>query len=110
MPSPYLTPLVAAEFTRMSIRRGIYRRSLPMFRLSQGDDGSVVDVTTFEQLVLTLQAGERGRFRIEEITRDPLPPGQKSSRWGVGAKWADGTIVIERDPSPPELLGPGRHA
>jgi hypothetical protein len=81
-----------------------------MFRLSQRADGPVVDVTTFEQLVVALRAGKRGRFRIEEITRDPLPPGHTSRRWGAGAKWADGTIVIERDPSPSELLGAGTHA
>jgi hypothetical protein len=71
-----------------------------MFRISKGEDGPVVDVDTFQQLVVALRAGKRGRFRIDEITRDPLPPGHTSRRWGTGAKWADGTVVIERDLCP----------
>jgi hypothetical protein len=69
-----------------------------MFRLSRGADGPVVDFTTFRQLVVALRDGKRGRFRIDEITRDPSPHSHTSRRWGVGAKWADGTVVIERHP------------
>jgi hypothetical protein len=69
-----------------------------MFRLSKGTDGPVVDVSTFRQLVVALRDGKRGRYRIDEITCDHSPHARTSQRWGVGIKWADGTVVIERDP------------
>jgi hypothetical protein len=81
------------------IGRGIETRGVPMFRISKGGKDPVVDVTTFQQLVVALRAGKRGRFHIHEITPDPLPKGRTSRRWGVGIKWADGTVVIERDPA-----------
>jgi hypothetical protein len=71
-----------------------------MFRLSQNADGAIVDVTTFQQLLVALLDGKRGRFRIDEITCDSAPFGRTSRRWGVGIKRADGSIAIERDPWP----------
>jgi hypothetical protein len=69
-----------------------------MFRLRQGAVGPVVDVDTFQQLVLALVAGKRGRFRIDEIIRNPLASGPPSRSWGVGIKRADGDVVILRGP------------
>jgi hypothetical protein len=71
-----------------------------MFRISKGADGPVVDVATFGQLVAALQSGKRGCFDIDEIRHDPLTSSLTSRRWGVCIKWADGSIVLQRDPLP----------
>jgi hypothetical protein len=71
-----------------------------MFRLSRNGQEPIVDVDTLEQIEPVIRCAEPGRYHIDEITRDPLPSGHTSRRWGVGNKWADGTVVIERDPSP----------
>jgi hypothetical protein len=80
-----------------------------MFRISRCTDGPIVDVVTFGQLVAALQSGKRGRFRIDELNYDLMTSGLTSRRWGVGIKWADGTVVIERDRAPSEPLGPLSH-
>jgi hypothetical protein len=71
-----------------------------MFRLCCNGQEPIVDVDTLEEIELDIRCAEPRRDHIDEITRDPLPSGHTSRRWGVGSKWADGTVVIERNPCP----------
>jgi hypothetical protein len=43
-----------------------------------------------------------GRDHIDEISRNPLPSGHTSKRWGIGIKKADGSVVLECDPWEPK--------
>ena len=39
-------------------------------------------------------------YHVDQISRDQLPSGHTSRRWGVGNKRADGAVVVEPDPWP----------
>jgi hypothetical protein len=69
-----------------------------MFRLRSYGQEPIVNVDTVEQIEPVIPAGKLGLYDIDEITRDALPSGHTSRRWGVGIKRADGSVVIERDP------------
>ena len=40
-----------------------------------------------------IRSSEPSRYHVDEISRDPLPCGHTSRRWGVGIKRPDGTVV-----------------
>jgi hypothetical protein len=71
-----------------------------MFRISKDADHRVVDVDTLDEIEPVLRRAEPGRYHIDEITHDLRPSGYISYRWGVGIKWDDGSVMLERDPWP----------
>jgi hypothetical protein len=71
-----------------------------MFRISKDAAGPIVDVDTLDEIEPVIGCGEPGRYHIDEITRDPLPAGHASRRWGDCIKRADGSVVLECDPWP----------
>jgi hypothetical protein len=71
-----------------------------MFRISKEAVGPLVDVDTLDEVEPVIGRAEPGRYDIDEITRDLLPAGHSSRRWGVCIKRADGSVVLECDPWP----------
>jgi hypothetical protein len=69
-----------------------------VFRISQAGNNDMTDVETVEEVAPTSSASKPGRYHVDEISRDPLPSGHTSRRWGIGIKRDDGSIVIEPDP------------
>jgi hypothetical protein len=72
-----------------------------MFRTSNHREDCVTDVDAANQLEPAIRAAKPGRYHSDEISRDPLPPGHTSRRWGVGIKQADGSVMLEPDPWEP---------
>jgi hypothetical protein len=68
-----------------------------MFQISRGEQ-EPIGVKNFKELKLTIHSSKPGRYRIDEISADPLPPGRQPQLWGIGINWADGSVEIERDP------------
>jgi hypothetical protein len=73
---------------------------MSIFRVSRRDDEQVVDADSVEQAEKTIGSGQPGRYHVDEISRDPLPSGHTSRRWGIGIKRNDGTVAIDPDPWP----------
>ncbi len=71
-----------------------------MFRIKNSRSDKFVDVDTAEAIEPVIRSNQPGRYHIDEIRADPLPSRRTSRRWGVGIKWADGTVAIEPDPWP----------
>jgi hypothetical protein len=68
-----------------------------MFRVSRNNTiGGDADTLDGAREIVRQQ--EPGPYHIDEITRDPLPSGHTSRRWGVGIKKADGSVMLEPDP------------
>jgi hypothetical protein len=68
-----------------------------MFRVSR-DETIGGDADTNDSAREIVRQQEPGRYRIDEISRDPLPSGHTSRRWRVGIKKADGSVMLEPDP------------
>jgi hypothetical protein len=68
-----------------------------MFRVSRDGKKPITNVDTFGQRKPAIRASKPRRYHIDEISRDPLPSGHTSRRWGVGIKKADGSVVLEPD-------------
>jgi hypothetical protein len=77
-----------------------YCVAMSIFRISRPDDGQVVDVDSLDGVEATIASGKPGRYHVDEFSRDQLPSGHTSRRWGTGIKRDDGTIAIEPDPWP----------
>jgi len=81
-----------------------------MFRISRNKTGSlgrwhpgndvVTDVPSVDQIEPAIRSSLPGRYHVDEITRDALPSGHTSRRWGVGIRRADGVVTLEPDPWP----------
>jgi hypothetical protein len=69
-----------------------------MFRISNSRSDENVDVDTVEAIEPVIRSSKPGRYHVDEISADPLPGGRISRRWGVGIKWAGGSVVIQPDP------------
>ena len=69
-----------------------------MFRISPVGQEPIIDVDTIEAIEHTIRLFKPGRYRIDQISADPLPSGHTSRRWGVGIKRADGAVSLEPDP------------
>jgi hypothetical protein len=69
-----------------------------MFRTSRDGQEPMVDVDQVEAIEPAIRSSEPGRYHVDEISRDPLPSGHTSRRWGVGIKRHNGTIALEPDP------------
>jgi hypothetical protein len=68
-----------------------------MFRISRNGQEPIVDVGALEEIEPVIRRSEPGQYLIDEMSRDPLPSGQISRRWGFGIKRADGSVSIKRD-------------
>jgi hypothetical protein len=73
-----------------------------MFRISGDGQKRITDVDAADQLEPAIRASQPGRYHIDEISRDPLPSGHTSRRWGIGIKNADGSVMLEPDPWEPK--------
>ena len=69
-----------------------------MFRISRGDQESVIDVDRVDRIELAIRTAGPGSHEIDEITAHVLPSGHTSRRWGVGIKREDGSVAVEPDP------------
>ena len=68
-----------------------------MYRISGGRSQPIV-VKTIKAITAAICSSEPGRYNIDEISDESPPSGHIVKPWGVGIKWADGSIEIERDP------------
>jgi hypothetical protein len=69
-----------------------------MFRISLDGQQPITDVEALDQLGPAIQASKPGRYHIDEISRDLLPSGHTSRRWGIGIKSTYGSVMLEPDP------------
>ncbi len=69
-----------------------------MFRISRNGQDPIIDVDQVEAIEPAIRSSEPGRYHVDEISRDPLPSGHTSRRWGVGIQRNDGTVALEPDP------------
>jgi hypothetical protein len=58
-----------------------------MFRISQNGEEPIIDVDTIEDTEPAIRSSEPGRYRIDEISADPLPSGHTSRRWDQAPDW-----------------------
>jgi hypothetical protein len=65
-----------------------------------GPAADCVDVRSVEAIEAHLRSAQPGQYNIDIIAADPLPSGHTSRRWGVGIKFADGSVMLEPDPEP----------
>jgi hypothetical protein len=70
---------------------------MPQIRVNRGDTIGG-DANTLDGAREILRQHESGRYHIDEISRNPLPSGQTSRRWGVGINKADGSVMLKPDP------------
>jgi hypothetical protein len=70
-----------------------------MYRISRDAQETMV-VDTFKAINLAIGSNKPGRYVIEEISDATPPTGDNARPWGIGIKWADGSVEIERDPWP----------
>jgi hypothetical protein len=68
-----------------------------MFRVSRDGNEPIVNLDTLERIVPEIRALPPGLWHIDEVPAKAFPSGHTSRRWGVGIRWADGSIAIERD-------------
>jgi hypothetical protein len=64
-----------------------------VFRISEGGQEPVIDVATVEGIGPAIQTAKPGRYHDHEVSGDPLPSGHTSRGWGIGIKWADGSVA-----------------
>jgi hypothetical protein len=69
-----------------------------MFRISNSRSVKFVYVESIKAIEPLNRSSKPGRYHIYEMSADPLPSGRTSRRWGVGIKWADGSVVMKPDP------------
>jgi hypothetical protein len=69
-----------------------------MFRISRDGYTSIVNVNDVAEIESALRHMNPGRYYIDEVLSDPLPPGYTARRWGIGTKKPGGAIVIEPEP------------
>ena len=69
-----------------------------MFRISRRGQEPIVDVDQIDAIEPAICSSAPGRYHVDQISRDPLPCGHTSRRWGVGTKLHDGRVNIEPDP------------
>jgi hypothetical protein len=69
-----------------------------MYRINRNAQDSIVDVNTAEGIEPAVRRVAPGRYYIDEISVGPSRAGPISRRWGVAIRYADGSVVIERDP------------
>jgi len=72
---------------------------VPRILRIKGADGEPIGTAESGQGVQRILEGlPPGRYHVDEISRDPLPCGHTSRRWGVGIKHGDGTFALDPDP------------
>jgi hypothetical protein len=71
-----------------------------MYRISHNGQEPIIDVDQVDAIEPAIRSSEPGRYHVDEISRDPLPSGRTSRRWGLGIRRDDGTVVIDPDPWP----------
>jgi hypothetical protein len=69
-----------------------------MYRIGRNGQEPIIDVDQDEAIEPVIRSSEPGRYPVDEISRDPLPSGHTSRRWGVEIKQTDESVVIEPDP------------
>jgi len=72
----------------------------PIFRVSRDGQEPIIDVDQVEGIEPAIRSSEPGRYQVDEISREPLPSGHTSRRWGVGIKRRNGVVTLDRDPWP----------
>ena len=72
-----------------------------VLQIIMGDD-IVAGVSSPEEIAVTLKDAWPGRYVVEEssIAGELLPSGYSCQRWGVAIRQADGSVTLEREPSP----------
>ena len=68
-----------------------------MYRISR-DGQKLVVVKTIKAITAAICSRKPGRYDIDEICDESRVSGLIAMPWGVGIKWADGSIELQRDP------------
>ncbi len=69
-------------------------------RISRPHREPITDVDSVEAIAGAIGDGGPGRFHIEPIGAEPLPPGHTSERWRTATKRPDGAVTLDPEPWP----------
>jgi hypothetical protein len=72
-------------------------KSAPMFRIFNKSARLVIDVNTAAEIEAAIRARPPGLYVVDEMPLKPFSSGRTARRWGIGIKWADGSVLIEPD-------------
>jgi hypothetical protein len=64
-----------------------------VWHISRNGQEPIVNVDDIEQIEAEILALPPGRWHIDELPAKPFPSGHTARRWGVGIKYADGSVV-----------------
>jgi len=65
-----------------------------MYRISLDGQEPIIDVEQVDGIEPAIRSGAPGRYHLDEISRDPLPSGHTSRRWGIATKLEDGKVTL----------------
>jgi hypothetical protein len=68
-----------------------------MYRISRDGQEPVI-VETIKAIMSAIGLRAPGRYVIDEINNEPRTIGDTMRHWGIGIRWADGTVEIEPEP------------
>jgi hypothetical protein len=71
-----------------------------VFRITMDGNGLIVEVARVHEIEQVIRAGGVGRYRIDEISVDPLSGGRTSRPWGIAIKRMDGAVIVQPEPPP----------
>jgi hypothetical protein len=69
-----------------------------MYRISGSDEQDPIVVETLKAIMSAIRLSEPGRYVIHEINNEPRTISDTVRHWGIGVRWADGTVEIEPEP------------
>lgn len=76
-----------------------------ILRVNNPDGDPIGTAESDEGVERLLEDLPPGRYHIDEISADPLPSGHTSRRWGIGFKYGDWSLAIDRDSWPSRTDG-----
>jgi hypothetical protein len=69
-----------------------------MDRISRNGHEPIIDVDQVEAIEPAIRSRNPRRYRVDEISADPLSSGHTPRRWGGGIEHGDGAVVLDHDP------------
>jgi hypothetical protein len=69
-----------------------------MYRISRNEQDPIVDVNTPKEIEPAIRRLAPGFYHVHQIGADASRSGHTSRSWGVAIRYADGSVVVKRDP------------
>ena len=72
--------------------------TISFFRVVAREGEMLADADSIDEVTEILRTTPAGRYHIDEISANPLPPGHTARRWGFEIRQPNGRVVLESDP------------